>query len=342
MALVEGCKHSLEISIPVDEVESETGRVVSGCSEARQTARLPPGQGAGFADSQAVRRRHPAAGSGKPDPESICKSSSKPKTCNVVGTARYHRCPLPRRRAAALQGRVRGGPGDRAEGVQGLEVPYHDPEVTDEDVDKRIEEIRDQKAQYVNVDPRPLEDGDYAVVALESIAGVEGEPVKQDEMVLEIGGADTFEAFTENLRGLSPGDEKEFEVTYPEDYGAAAAGRQDRQVPRHGERASPQGTARAERRVRAGSGRLPQRGRTARRRPQVASSRSASTRRSRRPRTRSSTSWWTRTISRCRKSSSSGRSRTAWNRACAPWPREGVDPRKHQARLGEGEGIAAR
>jgi trigger factor len=40
-------------------------------------------------------------------------------------------------------------------------------------------------------------------------------------MVLEIGGADTFEAFSENLRGLSPDDEKEFAVTYPEDYGAA-------------------------------------------------------------------------------------------------------------------------
>ena len=51
-------------------------------------------------------------------------------------------------------------------------MPYHDPEVTDEDVDKRIEEIRDQKAEYVNVDPRPLEDGDFAVVSLESIGGV--------------------------------------------------------------------------------------------------------------------------------------------------------------------------
>jgi trigger factor len=101
-----------------------------------------------------------------------------------------------------------------------IEVTYTEPAVTDEDVDKRLNEIRDQKAQYVNIDPRPIENGDYAVVALESTAGVEGEPVKQDEMVLEIGGTDTFEAFTENLRGLSPGDEKDFEVTYPEDYGA--------------------------------------------------------------------------------------------------------------------------
>ncbi len=101
-----------------------------------------------------------------------------------------------------------------------VEVPYQDPVVTDEDVEKRLSEIREQKAQHINIDPRPIEDGDFAVVSLESVSGVEGEPVKQDEMVLEMGGADTFEAFTENLRGLSPGDEKEFDVTYPENYGA--------------------------------------------------------------------------------------------------------------------------
>jgi trigger factor len=72
----------------------------------------------------------------------------------------------------------------------------------------------------VNVDPRPVEDGDHAVVALESLGGVDGEPVKTDEMVLEIGGAETFPAFTENLRGVTPGEEREFEVAYPEDYGS--------------------------------------------------------------------------------------------------------------------------
>ena len=101
-----------------------------------------------------------------------------------------------------------------------VEVPYHDPEVTDEDVEKRIEELREQKAQYINVDPRPLEDGDHAVVALESVAGVEGEPVKQDEMVLEIGGADTFEAFTrEPPRPVSRRREG-VRSHLPEDYGA--------------------------------------------------------------------------------------------------------------------------
>jgi trigger factor len=99
-------------------------------------------------------------------------------------------------------------------------VPYQDPEIAEEDIAKRIEEIRQQKAQYINIDPRPVVDGDFAVVALESLEGVVGDPVKTDEMVLEIGAKETFEAFTENLRGLTPGDEKNFEVVYPEDYGS--------------------------------------------------------------------------------------------------------------------------
>ena len=47
-----------------------------------------------------------------------------------------------------------------------------------------IEEIREQKAEYVNEEPRPLADGDYAVVSLESLSGV-AEKVSQDELMLQ-------------------------------------------------------------------------------------------------------------------------------------------------------------
>ena len=87
-------------------------------------------------------------------------------------------------------------------------------------MEKRVQEIREQKAQHVNIDPRPAADGDFAVVSLASTSGVEGEPVKTDELVLELGAKDTFPAFTENLRGLTPGEAKDFEVTYPADYAA--------------------------------------------------------------------------------------------------------------------------
>jgi len=56
---------------------------------------------------------------------------------------------------------------------RGITIHYAEPEVTDEDVIKRLEELREQKAQYVTIDPLPVEDGDYCLVSLDSIAGVE-------------------------------------------------------------------------------------------------------------------------------------------------------------------------
>lgn len=103
---------------------------------------------------------------------------------------------------------------------KGIEVPYDQPIVTDEDVETRLNAIRNQKADYVNVDPRPISAGEFAVVSLKSLSGVEGAPIEQDELMLEVGGEETLPEFTTGLMHMSPGEEKEIDVIYPEDYGA--------------------------------------------------------------------------------------------------------------------------
>ena len=204
---------------PPHEVESETGRVIA---DIQKRAKLP-GFRPGKAPASLIRKQFSG------DIRQQVLESLIPKylqqqfeaeNLNVVGRPDIKDVHFHDGEPLSFKAEFEVVPEIELQEYHDVEVPYHDPEVTDEDVEKRLSEIREQKAQYVNVDPRPLEDGDFAVVALESLAGVEGEPVKQDEMVLEMGGPDTFEAFTENLRGLSPGDEKEFDVTYPEDYGA--------------------------------------------------------------------------------------------------------------------------
>ena len=219
MALVEGCKHSLEISIPVDQVESETSRVVDDIQKRARLQGFRPGkapanlirkQFAGDIRQKVLENLIPVHLQKQLDAENL----------SVVGTpdisdVHFHDfAPLKFKATFEVFPEIVLGE------YTNVEVPYQDPEVSDEDIAKRIDEIREQKAQYINIDPRPVVDGDFAVVSLESLAGVEGEPVKTDEMVLEIGAKDTFEAFTENLRGLTPGDEKDFEVVYPEDYGS--------------------------------------------------------------------------------------------------------------------------
>ena len=220
MALVEGCRHSLEISVPVAEVTAETERVVL---DIQKRAKLP-GFRPGKVTVPLIRKQFAGEIRRKVLESLVPKHLQKQfeaQNLNVVGQpdikdVHFHDGE-PLRFTAEFEVVPQVELGD----YRDVEVPYHDPEIADEDVDKRLEEIREQKADYSNLDPRPLVDGDFAVVALESLAGVEGQPVKQDEMVLEIGGADTVAAFTDNLRGLSPGDEKDFEVAYPANYGVA-------------------------------------------------------------------------------------------------------------------------
>jgi len=219
LALVEGCKHSLEISIPVPDVESELGRVTA---DVQKRAKLP-GFRPGKAPTSIIRKQFAGDIRQQVLENLIPKflhQQFEAENLNVVGTPDIKDVHFHDGEPLRFKAEFEVVPEIELGEFRGVEVPYGEPVVTEEDIDKRIEELRDQKAQYVNVDPRPVEDGDHAVVALESLDGVDGEPVKTDEMVLEIGGADTFPAFTENLRGVTPGEEREFDVTYPEDYGS--------------------------------------------------------------------------------------------------------------------------
>ena len=219
MALVEGCRHSVEISIPVSEVENESQRVTA---DVQKRAKLP-GFRPGKAPTSIIRKQFSGDIRQQVLENLIPKALSKQfeaDNLHPVDTPNVSEIHFHDGEPLRFKAEFEVIPEIELDDYKDVEVPYNDPEVTDEDVNTRIEELREQKAEYVNVDPRPLEDGDYAVLSLQSLSGVE-EPVKQDEMVLEIGGSDTVEAFSENLRGAAPGDQKEFDVAYPEDYGAA-------------------------------------------------------------------------------------------------------------------------
>ena len=99
-----------------------------------------------------------------------------------------------------------------------LSVQYEEPRVADQEIDERLEAMRESKAEYVNVDPRPIEDGDYVMVSLKSVAGL-AEPLVQETVQLHIGDKDSLPEFAQNLVGAELGETKEFDVAYPADYG---------------------------------------------------------------------------------------------------------------------------
>jgi trigger factor len=104
--------------------------------------------------------------------------------------------------------------------------------VTDEEVEQSLKNVQEQHATFTSIEGRPLADGDFAQVSLDGqpkdAPATEGKavksgpagtnPVHMDEILVEIGGAGTMPEFTENLRGASAGDEKTFDVPYPQDF----------------------------------------------------------------------------------------------------------------------------
>lgn len=217
MALLEGCKHSLEITIPVEAVDQETAKAVETF---QKRARLP-GFRPGKAPASMIRQhfegdiRQQVFENLVPRflEEQVKQENLHPVDRPTITDVHFHSGePIRFKAEFEVSPKIQLGQ------YRGLSVPYNNPEVTDEDVNGRLEQIRDGKGTFVNEEPRALADGDYAVISLESITGVE-EPVKTDEITIQIGGKDTLEGFSENLRGMSPGGEKDFDVSYPEDYG---------------------------------------------------------------------------------------------------------------------------
>jgi len=96
--------------------------------------------------------------------------------------------------------------------------------VSDEDVDKSIEHLRERQTQLVPVEDRGAETGDLVTLNLAGQIPVaedqpgEPEEIKQQDLDVELGAAGVLKEFTEGLAGVKPGDLRTFTVEYPADY----------------------------------------------------------------------------------------------------------------------------
>ena len=130
-----------------------------------------------------------------------------------------------------------------------LKVDKPEIKVTDEEVDAEIKQLQERQASFDPVnDDRGAETGEFVQVSFEarpkgleaepgeaeaeekesagseqtSAEGADSEkatqPVQMEEVLVEIGGANTIPEFTEHLSGAKAGDERSFDVNYPEDF----------------------------------------------------------------------------------------------------------------------------
>jgi trigger factor len=101
---------------------------------------------------------------------------------------------------------------------KGLAIEMPPMDVTDEDVNKALEETQERAAAFAPVEGRAVENGDFAQLKLVGTPADGGEAINADSVLCHVGAEETMEPFNTSLRGANVGDHKEFDVEYPADY----------------------------------------------------------------------------------------------------------------------------
>jgi trigger factor len=213
------CKKELVIEIPAEVVRQEAE---TAAAKYARVARIP-GFRPGHAPTALVRRRY------RDDIRSevvqsllprFLESAVKEQKWSVVGRPRFEDVKFEDDQPLICKATFEIFPEFELKPHQGLEVEEDPPTVTEVDVEKALEELRQHAATFEVVTDRPAADEDYVTLNYRGrdLKVPESQPVEARDAVVHLGGKGTVAAFTENLRGAKPGEVREFQVTYPEDY----------------------------------------------------------------------------------------------------------------------------
>jgi len=103
---------------------------------------------------------------------------------------------------------------------KGVEVEVDPINITDEDVEKRLDGLQHMHAEMISRESDAgAQKGDFVVIKYQGY--MNGKPVKgigTEYYPLELGSANLMPEFETALIGMKPGEEKEVEITFPDDY----------------------------------------------------------------------------------------------------------------------------
>ena len=215
----ETCKKELVIEIPSDVVRRESDVITN---QYRRVARVP-GFRPGHAPAALVRKRF------LDDIRSEVVQSLVPKyfetavkdqKMSVVGQPRFVDLKFEEDQPLTCTASFEILPDFDLQNYKQLEAEEESAEVTEDDVNRTLEELQQRAATFEPVEDRPAADDDFLMVSYrgQEPGNANAESVEARDAMVHLSGEGTVAAFTENLRGAKAGEAREFEVKYPDDY----------------------------------------------------------------------------------------------------------------------------
>ena len=102
---------------------------------------------------------------------------------------------------------------------KGIEVPAQNTDVTEEEINEELKRLQNRHAELVVLDEGPAQMEDFAIIDFEGF--IDGEPFeggKGENYTLPLGSGTFIPGFEEQIVGMNIAEEKEINVTFPENY----------------------------------------------------------------------------------------------------------------------------
>src|SRR5213082_3293549 len=211
------CRRELELGVPAEEVSKKMESV------AKEFARLAtiPGFRRGKAPVSLIRRRFAEDIKGEVlqtlVPERVEKALAEQKL-SPVSQPKVDKLDFNEGQPLKFRAVFEVMPEFELGSYKGLELEMPTMDITEKDIEKALEEMRERAAAFAPVEGRPIQDGDFAQVKLLGTPEGGGDPLKAESVLCHIGAEETMEPFNTNLKGANAGDHKNFDAEYPADY----------------------------------------------------------------------------------------------------------------------------
>jgi trigger factor len=211
------CRRELELEIPVEDVSKATEKVAK---ELARVARVP-GFRPGKAPIPLIKRRFADEIKGEVlqtlVPETVEKAVRE-QNLSPISQPQVDKLDFADGQPLKFRAYFDVLPDFELGKYKGLEIEMPPMDITDDDVNKALEESRERTAAFAPVEGRAIENGDYAQLKLIGTPEGGGDPLQADSVLCHIGAEETMAPFNENLLGANIGDKKNFDVEYPADY----------------------------------------------------------------------------------------------------------------------------
>jgi trigger factor len=214
---ISSCKKQINVEVPAEKVSEEFNRV---CKMVAQNASVPgfrPGRAPVSVVKTRFRKeiREQVMRDMLPD---VLKSAIVDNKLAVVGEPDIAEFTLNEGQPLVFKAKIEVLPEFELKEYKAQKINKKVRIITDEMVEKQLEKLRQQQANLTPVEDREVQDKDYVNVdVVGKFLNHDAADIKTDGLQLEVGSPNLQAEFTQNLLGLKIGDEKTFQVNYPED-----------------------------------------------------------------------------------------------------------------------------